>query len=73
MKIQSIRFNKKTYNLTEAKKKAKEMGFKINVTPNPQYVNWWAFRQIQPQKFRKKTIRTKKLDDNIMLIIGELL
>lgn len=74
MQVQSIRFKRNKYTRKEAYEKTKEMGFKTNIKPNPQYLNWWAFRQIQPSKFNPDSFKTKKFENgDIMIIEGELL
>lgn len=72
--VQSIRFSKDKYKtLNEAKKEAKKRGYKISVKPNPQYLNYYAFRQIQPSLFIKDSFRVKKIDNGaVLLILGKL-
>ena len=71
--IQSIRFRKSKFNFNEAKKIAKDMGFKVGIKPNPQYLNWIAFRQIQPNKFKPNSFRVKIVNKDIYLIVGDLI
>ena len=70
--IQSVRLRKAKYTLSQAKEKVRKMGFKTDVKPNPQYIHWRAFRQIQPDKFKPNSFRTKIINSDIHLIIGEL-
>jgi len=72
MDVQSIRFEKKHFNKKEAEIKAKSLNYKTNIKPNPQYKNWIAYRQIQPELFEPKSYRTKKISKGIMLILGKL-
>lgn len=72
MDVQSIRFDKKLFTKKQAQEKAKKLGYKIYIQPNPQYENFHAFRQIQPEKFIKSSFRTKKLKGGILLILGKL-
>jgi len=69
--IQSIRFSKAKYTLKEAKTKAKEGNFKVNVKPNPQYKNWYSFRQRQPSAYDTSTFRIVKPNPDIILVIGK--
>lgn len=71
--VQSVRFRKSKFTLHEAKKIAKDMGFKVSVSPNPQYLNWRAFRQIQPNKFKPNSFRVKIVNKDIHLIVGDLI
>lgn len=69
--IQSVRISKKL-SKKEADEIAKKMKLKMNVKPNPQYKNYYAYRQIQPEKFKKGSYRMKKLNKDVMLVLGEL-
>lgn len=71
--VQSVRFRKSKFNFIEAKKLAKDMGFKVGIKPNPQYLNWIAFRQIQPNKFEPNSFRVKIVNKDIHLIVGNLI
>ncbi len=70
--IQSVRVAKSAYTLKEAQARVEKMGFKLGVRPNPQYKNWRAFRQLQPEKFKPNSFRTKIINKHIHLIIGDL-
>lgn len=71
--VQAIRLSKNKYKTQkEAKEQAKKMDFKVSIKPNPQYANFWSFRQIQPEKFVKGSFRTKVVNPNISLIVGRL-
>ena len=72
MTIQSIRFNKDSWTKPKALSWLKKNNHYTSVRPNPQYKNYFAFRQIQPEKFIKSSFRTKKLNDGIMMILGKL-
>jgi len=69
--VQSIRFNKAKYTLQEAKAKAKELKYKVNVKPNPQYKNFHSFRQRQPSVYDTSTFRIIKPNPDIILVIGK--
>lgn len=71
LSIQSVRISKKL-SKKEADEIAKKMKLKMDVKPNPQYKNYHAYRQIQPEKFKKGSYRMKKLNNNVMLVLGEL-
>lgn len=71
--VQAVRLSKKKFKTQkDAKEQAKKMNFKVSVRPNPQYANFWSFRQIQPEKFVKSSFRTKVVNPNISLIVGKL-
>jgi hypothetical protein len=75
MNIQSVLLNKKYFkNRTEAKRYITKLGYKstINPDPNPQSKNYYRFRQVQPHKFIKSSMRTKIINQKIRLIIGRL-
>ena len=69
--IQSIRFSKSKYTLKEAKAKAIESNFKVNVKPNPQYKNYHSFRQRQPSAYDPSTFRIVKPSPDIIIVIGK--
>ncbi len=69
--VQSVRISKRL-SKKEADQVAKKMKIKLNVKPNPQYKNFHAYRQIQPEKFKKGSYRMKKLNKDVMLVLGEL-
>ena len=68
--LQSIRFNKTEWTKVKAIDWLRKNNFKTSVKPNPQYKNYIAFRQVQPEKFYKDSFRTKKLKNGIMMIVG---
>ena len=72
MVLQSIRFNKKNWSKKDATENVKKQKLKVSVKPNPQYKNFHAFRQIQPNKFDKNSFRTEKKNNGIILIFGKL-
>ena len=74
MEVQSIRINK-LISKKEADKIVKNLGFKTNVKPNPQYKNFHSYRQIQPKEFIKDSFRVKTLKRKgqtklIMVVVG---
>lgn len=73
MEVQTIRVAK-TVSKKEATEIVKKLGYKTNIKPNPQYLNFHSFRQIQPNKFIKDSFKYKELKKNpkIFLIIGKL-
>ena len=71
--VQAIRLSKKKYKTQkEAKEQALKMNYKVSIKPNPQYKNYWSFRQIQPNKFNQDSFRYKVINPNISLIVGKL-
>ena len=74
MEIQAIRINK-IVPKDQADKMVKDLGFKTNVKPNPQYKNFHSYRQIQPKEFKKDSFRVKVLKKRgnktlIMAVMG---
>jgi hypothetical protein len=76
--VQSVVIPKKSYTLEDAEKKVLKLGYKdkytgkrVNQYKAGQTINFWRFRQINPNKFDKDTFRVKKIND-INLIIGIL-
>ena len=79
MTVQSIVLRKSAYNLEQANEQVRKMGHNVkylnkNVTEYKagQTINYWRYRQISPLRFDKKSFTTKKINDNLYLIIGEL-
>ena len=56
MEVQTIRVAK-TVSKKEATEIVKKLGYKTNIKPNPQYLNFHSFRQIQPNKFIKDSFK----------------
>ena len=55
------------------------MGHNVNYLNKPvteykagETISFWRYRQISPLRFDKNSITSKKLNDNLYLIIGEL-
>jgi len=74
MEIQAIRINK-IIPKKEADEMVRQMGFKTNVKPNPQYKNYHSYRQIQPKEFikdsfRMKTLKKRGKQNQIMAVMG---
>jgi hypothetical protein len=74
MEIQAIRISK-IIPKKEADEMVRQMGFKTNVKPNPQYKNYHSYRQIQPKEFIKDSFRMKTLKKRgkqtvIMAVMG---
>lgn len=73
--IQTIRISRDITRL-KASQIIRDMGYKA--TPqgpnNPQYKNYWSFRQRNPKDFIKSTFRTKMImkKPEIYLIMGKL-
>lgn len=68
--VQAVRLKKKDYNLSDARKKVRSLGYKDTYrgkSPFTQTENEWRFRQFSPNKF-KNYITKKK--DGINYIIG---
>jgi len=77
--IQSIVLKKNKYSLDEAEKKVLELGHKIkyngkkvNEYKAGETLNYWRFRQMSPIRFLKNSFYTKRLNDDIYLILGDL-
>jgi len=77
LKIQSVVIPKK-YKLEQAENIVKSLGFKelylkkkVNEYKAGQTTNYWRFRQFPPSQFKKDSFRTKKVKDDIYLIMGE--
>ena len=50
------------------------MGYKVTpISPNnPQYKNYHSYRQRDPKLFRKGSFRMKKINPNVLLVLGSL-
>ncbi len=71
MKVQAIRFDKKTYTLQQARKLCKKLGYNSvyrGKSPFTQSINQYRFRQLPPTQF--KGYRTKVIGKGIELILG---
>lgn len=75
--IQSIVIPKK-YKLEHAEDIVKSLGYKelylkkkVTEYKAGQTNNYWRFRQLPPTQFKKDSFRTKKVKDDIYLILGE--
>lgn len=78
LKIQSVVINKKL-NLEQARQIVKSLNLKPEYLNKSvleykagQTLNYWRFRQVATTKFKKDSFRTKKIKDNVYLILGEL-
>ena len=79
MTVQSIVLRKSAYNLEQANEEVRKMGHNVNYLNKPvteykagETISFWRYRQISPLRFDKNSITSKKLNDNLYLIIGEL-
>lgn len=75
--IQSVVIPKK-YKLEQAENIVKSLGFKelylkrkVTEYKAGQTTNYWRFRQSPPSQFEKDSFRTKKVKDDIYLILGK--
>lgn len=76
--IQSVVINKKIplnqaeKIVTSLNKKPIYLNKKVTEYKAGQTINYYRFRQIASSKFEKDSFRTKKINDNTFLILGEL-
>jgi len=75
MTIQSVLFKKSVYKTRgSAVKWLLKNGYKSSIKPdpNPESLNFWRYRQIQPTKFKKNSFHTTKHNNSIYFVIGTL-
>ncbi len=70
MSIQSVVFPRPQWSLARANKYIKDNGYKLSFYGKPVEIHesQYRFRQLAPHKFKNYT--TKKLPNNVLLIIG---
>ena len=75
MTIQSILFKKTIYHTRGSAKrwvvKNKYLG-SIRPDPNPESLNFWRFRQRQPEEFKPDSFYIKRYNNSIYFVIGQL-
>jgi len=74
MNVQSVRVSK-SVSKKEANEIVRKLGYKVSgVKPNPQYVNYHSYRQIQPKEFFRQSFRMKIIKSNpkVFLVVGKL-
>ena len=69
--LHAIKINKKM-NVEDAKKHAKAIAKKNNLLYSGKMKNYHSFRYLPKTKFIPKSYRTKKVNDNLMLVFGKL-
>jgi len=69
-KVQSVRFPKKDFTLSQARSILRALGYKDSYygkSPYTQTDNYWRFRQFNPDKYKQYIIRKK---EGIQYVIG---
>ena len=69
--IQSVRFSRSSFTLNESRVILQEMGFE-NLKPMT-YSTWRTYHQMPVNRFKDNSFRTKMINKDIHLIIGDLL
>ena len=69
--IQSVRFDKKKWTIPQSNKWMREHNMPVKKIDGKQYVNYNAYRQIDPKEIKKGTYTTKKTKDGIMILFAE--
>jgi len=69
--IQSVRFKKNKWTVTQSNKWMREHNIPIKKIDKTYYVNYNAYRQIDPKEIKKGTYTTKKTSDGVEIIFAE--
>lgn len=74
MEVQSVVIPKERFTFKQANRWIKDNGYKLTFYGKPVHltVGFYRYRQQSPSRFEKESFRTKRLKDNVFLVMGKL-